>query len=48
MKKFIFLCLLASVFTLSLFTSNGIAEQQINSNEQIRKEVQSMSKIVLQ
>lgn len=27
MKKFIFLCLLASVFTLSLFTSNGIAEQ---------------------
>ena len=44
MKKFIFLCLLASVFTLSLFTSNGIAEQQINSNEQIGKEVQSMSK----
>ena len=32
------------VFTLSLFTSNGIAEQQINSNEQIGKEVQSMSK----
>ena len=31
-------------FTLSLFTSNGIAEQQINSNEQIGKEVQSMSK----
>ena len=44
MKKIIFLCLLASVFTLSLFTSNGIAEQQINSNEQIGKEVQSMSK----